>query len=162
MKVIKKFSFFLFLPRKLKRQRASQTQRELFCAVTSIPWSYSGQITCRVLIFHAYSLHHIFTTGAKYNGIDVLSCSLEQSSTVSTAHSGSQTQSKSDIRSASSVMFHSGAYRKGFTLLPVHHCMFSLLPFPVALLQLCLTLQESAEHVPGHSWNTGMRKSCQS
>lgn len=41
-------------------------------------------------------------------------------------------------------MFLSGAYRKGFTLLPVHHCMFSLLHFPAALLQLRLTLQDSA------------------
>lgn len=94
-KLPKKFSFFLFpfSLRKLKGQRASWTQRELICAVTSIPWSHSGQITCRVLIFHVYSLHHIFTTGAKYVGIDVLSYSLEQSSTVSTAHSGCQTQS---------------------------------------------------------------------
>lgn len=57
-----------------------------------MPWSYSAQITCRALGFHVYSLHHIFTTGAKYDGIDVLYYSLDQSSTDSTAHSGAQTQ----------------------------------------------------------------------
>lgn len=57
-----------------------------------MPWSHSGQITCRALGFCVYSLHHIFTTGAKHNGIDVLYYSLDQSSTVSTAHSGSRAQ----------------------------------------------------------------------
>lgn len=89
MKDIKKFRFFFFL-KKVKRQRTSQTRMELICAATNMSWSHSGQITCRAIGFHVYLLHHIFATGAKYNGIDALYYKLDQSSTVSTAHSGSQ------------------------------------------------------------------------
>lgn len=55
-----------------------------------MPWSHFGQITCRAIGFHVYLPHHIFTTGAKYNGIDALYYKSDKSSTVSTAHSGSQ------------------------------------------------------------------------
>lgn len=59
---------------------------------------------------------------------------------------------KSDKCSASSItLLLSGAQEKGFTLLTVCHCIFSLLYAPAALLQLCVSLQDTAEHVPGHS-----------
>lgn len=61
-------------------------------------------------------------------------------------------KSKSDICSASSTMlFLSGAYEKGFTLLPVCHCPLSLPCAPAAFSQLYLSLQDSAGHVPGHN-----------
>lgn len=57
-----------------------------------------------------------------------------------------------DICSASSTtLFLSGAYEKGFTLCPVCQYMFSLPCAPAALLQLCSSLQDSAEHMPGHN-----------
>ena len=143
--------FFSFSQRKVKRQRASQTQRELICAVTNMPWSHSGQITCGALGFHVYSLHHIFTTGARYNGIDVLYYSLAQSSTVSTAHSESQAQKQIWHMQHQQHDVVSGTYKKVFTLLPVCHCMFSLTCAPAALLQLCMSLHDNAEHVPGHN-----------
>lgn len=88
---VKKFNFFFFFPEKSAETKSS-TNSEGAYLCCHLPWSYSAQITCRALGFHVYSLHHIFTTGAKYNGIDVLYYSLDQSSTDSTAHSGSQTQ----------------------------------------------------------------------
>lgn len=151
VEVIKKFSFFFF-PKKSKETKSSQTQRELICAVTKTPWSHSGRITCRAFGFRVYLLHHIFTTGAKYNGIDVLYYNLDQSSTVSTAHSGSQAQRQIwHMQCQQHDVVSLWCIRKRLYSTPCVPPHVRSPRAPAALLQVCVSQEDSMEHVPGHN-----------
>lgn len=125
--------------------------------------SHSGQITCRALGFHVYSLHHIFTTGAEYNGIDALYYKPDQSSTVSTAHSGSQAQKQ--------IWHMQCQLHDAVSLWCIRKRLYSAprVPLPVIspLCSCCFlaTVPEPAGQCRARAWpqprNTGMGKSHQ-